>query len=58
MKQCLNDRAQVSVEYLILAGVGLIVAVLITALAYNIFSIKDGIKQLIESYRSAFIITK
>ncbi|NYZ79698.1 hypothetical protein H0N95_00435 [Candidatus Micrarchaeota archaeon] len=56
MKTRLNDRAQVSIEYLVLVGVGLLVAVLITALAYNIFSIKDGIKQLIEAYRDAFII--
>jgi hypothetical protein len=46
----------VSIEYLVLAGLGMIIAVLITALAYNVFSIKDGIKQLIIAYRDAFII--
>jgi uncharacterized protein (UPF0333 family) len=48
----MNNRAQVSVEYLIMIGVGVIIAALVILLAVNIIGLKDGVKQLIDAYRA------
>ena len=53
----MNNKAQVSVEYLIMVGLAVLVSVLVTLLALNIFSIKDGIKELIQAYRSSFLLS-
>ena len=47
----LGNKAQVSVEYLILLALGAVIAIIITALAFNILGMKDNIKSLIQAYR-------
>lgn len=54
----INNKAQVSIEYLVLAGVGMIIAALITALIYNVFTMKEGMKELVIAYRNAFLSLK
>ncbi len=49
----IGNRAQVSVEYLILLALGAVVSVVITMLAFNIMGMKDNIKQLIIEYRKS-----
>ena len=48
----MNNRAQVSVEYLILLAIGTIIATIVTLLAFNILGMKDSIKILIQAYRN------
>ena len=50
----MNNRAQVSVEYLIVVALGIMIAALVTMLALNIFGIKDGIAGLISAYGNSF----
>lgn len=47
----MENRAQVSVEYLIMVSLGIVLALIVTLLAINLFGIKDGIKTLIETHR-------
>ena len=54
----LGNKAQVSVEYLVLIALGAIVAIIITALAFNILNFKDNIKLLIQEYRKAALNLK
>jgi uncharacterized protein (UPF0333 family) len=48
----MDDKAQISIEYLIIVGLGVMIAALITALSLNLFNMKDGVKELIVQYRS------
>lgn len=48
----MNNRAQVSVEYLILLAIGAIVASIVTLLAFSVFGMKNNIKILIQAYRN------
>lgn len=54
----LNNKAQVSVEYLILLALGAVLATIITVLAFNIFGMKDNIKLLIQEYRKVALNLK
>jgi uncharacterized protein (UPF0333 family) len=51
----MDNRAQISIEYLVLLAVALVLAALATLLAFNIFSIKEGLKEIIETYRGKFL---
>ncbi len=48
----MDNKAQVSIEYLIMVGVGVTIAAIILLLVVNLFGIKDGIKELIDVYRT------
>jgi len=54
----LNNKAQVSVEYLILLALGAVLATIIALLAFNIFGMKDNIKLLIQEYRKSALNLK
>lgn len=54
----MENRAQVSIEYLIMVGLGVIIAGIAVLLAANLFGIKDGIKSMIESYRKRVLQLK
>ena len=41
----MKDTAQVSVEYIIIAGVVLLLSIVVTALSINFFSSKDAVKE-------------
>ena len=47
----MDNKAQVSIEYLIMVGVGVIIAAVAILLATNLLALKDGIKTIIETYR-------
>lgn len=47
----MDDKAQVSIEYLIMVGMGIVIAAIAVLLAVNLFGIKDGIKTIIQTYR-------
>lgn len=47
----MDDAGQVSIEYLILVGVGLVFAAVIALLVSNIFAIKESIKASLADYR-------
>ncbi|MFH0987202.1 MAG: hypothetical protein V1911_04120 [Candidatus Micrarchaeota archaeon] len=53
----MDNKAQVSTEYLILVAVGTALAIMIITLMANILSIKDNMKQTIMLYRSKFLGT-
>ncbi|RLG21589.1 hypothetical protein DRN74_01660 [Candidatus Micrarchaeota archaeon] len=46
----MDDRAQVSTEYLIILAVSLVLAAVVTLLTVNLFSVKSSVKELIEIY--------
>ena len=48
-------KSQTSVEYLILVGLGVIIATVISLLALNIFTTKQTIVSMIESYRAKML---
>ena len=51
----MDNRAQVSLEYLAMIAIALTVAVVATLLAVRVFSIKDDIRSTIELYRNKTI---
>lgn len=51
----MDNRAQISVEYLIVTATGLIFAAVLLLFVGNIFSIKDGLKNNIQLFRSKFL---
>ncbi len=48
----MDNKAQVSIEYLIMVGLGVIIAAIAILLATNLIGIKEGIKAIIESVRA------
>jgi len=46
-----DNKAQISVEYLTMLAIGLLLAGVLLVLIVNIFSIKDGIVQSIQTMR-------
>ena len=48
----MDNKAQLSLEYLIMVAVALLLATVATVLATNLFSIKESIKVNIETYRN------
>jgi len=54
----LKNKAQVSVEYLVLLALGALIAVIITIFAFNILDFKTNIKNLIEAYRKSALNLK
>lgn len=51
----MDNRAQISLEYMIMIAVALTLAALATLLTVNVLSIKDGLKTLIANYRAKLI---
>jgi len=51
----MDNKAQVSVEYLTMLAIGLLLAGVVLVLIVNIFSIKDGIVQAIHAIRDRII---
>ena len=51
----MDNRAQVSVEYLTMLAIGLLLAGVVLLLIVNIFSLKEGIVQSIHSLRDRII---
>jgi len=51
----MDNRAQVSVEYLTMLAIGLLLAGVVLLLIVNIFSLKDGIVQSIHALRDRII---
>lgn len=47
----MNNRAQLSVEYLTMLAIGLLLAAVLLIMIVNLFSIKDGIVQSIHMMR-------
>jgi uncharacterized protein (UPF0333 family) len=47
----MDNRAQLSIEYLTMLAIGLLLAAVLLVLIVNIFSIKDGIVQSIHFMR-------
>ena len=41
----MNNKAQVSVEYIIIAGVVLMLSIVVTALSINFFASKEAVKE-------------
>jgi len=53
----MNNRAQISVEYLIVVALGLVIATVLLLFVGNIFSIKDAMKNNIQMYRQKMLQT-
>jgi uncharacterized protein (UPF0333 family) len=51
----MDNRAQVSVEYLTMLAIGLLLAGVVLLLIVNIFSLKEGIVQSIHALRDRII---
>jgi uncharacterized protein (UPF0333 family) len=51
----MDNKAQISVEYLILIAVGLVFAAIVVLLIGNLFSIRDSVKSNIELYRTRML---
>lgn len=51
----MDNRAQISVEYLIMVGLGIIIAAIAIILAMNLFGVKESIKNLIQTFRNRTI---
>jgi uncharacterized protein (UPF0333 family) len=51
----MDDRAQVTMEYLIMLAVVLSLAAIAVLLAINVLSIKEGLKANIRAYRGKLI---
>lgn len=51
----MDDRAQVSVEYLVMLAIVLTLAAVAVLLAGNILSVKEGLKAGIKAYRAKLI---
>ena len=52
-----DDRAQLSLEYIVMVAVVLILATILLLLVSNIFSLKDGLKANINAFRSRVLQT-
>lgn len=48
----MDDRAQLSTEYLIILAVALVLAAMVGIVAFNLFSLKDSIADNISIYSS------
>lgn len=51
----MDDRAQVSIEYLIIVAISLVIAAILILFMGNMFTLKDGIKGNIQALRSKFL---
>ena len=51
----MDNKAQISVEYLIMMAIALILAAVAAVLATNIYAVKEGIKENIQIYRTKTI---
>ena len=51
----MDNKAQISVEYLIMVGLGVIIAAIAIILAMNLFGVKESIKNLIQTFRNRTI---
>ncbi len=51
----MDNKAQVSLEYLTMVAIALMLAAIATLLAARLFSIKDDVKSTIELYRNKTI---
>lgn len=47
----MDNKAQVSIEYIIIVAVGLILAAVVVLLSTNLLGMKEGIKETIRAYR-------
>ena len=52
-----DDRAQLSLEYIVMVAVVLILATVLLLLVSNIFSLKEGLKSNINAFRSRVLQT-
>lgn len=48
----MENSAQISIEYLIMVGLGVVIAAVAIILAMNLFGVKESIKNLIGTYRN------
>ena len=51
----MDNKAQLSVEYLTMLAIGLLLAGILLILVVNIFSLKDGVAQAIQTVRSRIL---
>jgi uncharacterized protein (UPF0333 family) len=51
----MDNRAQISIEYLTMLAIGLLLAGVILILILNLFSLKDGVVSSIDAIRSRIL---
>lgn len=51
----MDDKAQLSLEYLIMLAIGLLLAGIVLVLITNLYGLKEGIKTNIHAYRKRVI---
>jgi uncharacterized protein (UPF0333 family) len=50
-----DNRAQISVEYLTILAIGLLLSAILIMLVFNLFTLKDGLVETLQSLRQRIL---
>lgn len=51
----MDNRAQISVEYLTILAIGLLLSAILIMLVFNLFTLKDGLVETLQSLRQRIL---